>query len=134
MGILNVFKKNSLDVSGTIKDVTQRLDDRKFTDEERSTANFKLLEMNVEYLKTQIDENSVRSRARRMISYFILGSVFATFCLCVALRLFGKIEEALYIKNLAIEFKFVEGFIAVIIFFFGNYLIHKSIKSIKKKE
>lgn len=124
MGLLGRKNKTTLvdGVVGLIKNVRVMIDESQLTKEEAAKINVQIANAAAEFAKATMSENTVRSVTRRilaisMVIYFLL--------LTTALVIMGKYDKEWYemSKQLVIEFRLPEAFIAVIVFFFGGYIL-----------
>ncbi len=65
---LDTVDKTLGHIASGAKMVTEMIDEREFTPEEQSKANFKVVEQALEFQKATHEENSSRSKARRTIA------------------------------------------------------------------
>jgi len=133
MSLLNNLFGGKIDSDGAFKDIASKVDDSKFTLEEQSRFEMAKADKQAEFYEKSKDENTIRSKSRRFATYLVLINFFVSFWMVVALYIYGKTEAAIFVKDLAVEWKLVAAFFAVIVFFFSGYYVMKSIEKFKKK-
>lgn len=122
MGLLNIFKKNSVDGDNLINKINERADMLNFSDEERAIVNVETAKAWGEFVTNTLDENTERSKARRSIALLLVGNTIVIFWTVVAIYNYN-VELALFIKDFATSIGFSTGFLMVLGFFFGSYLL-----------
>lgn len=122
MGVLNIFKKNSLDADGLIDKLNDRADKINFSNQERSEFNLKIADAWAGFAKDTLSENTERSKARRSMAQAIVYSYLFTFFALILLYWFNP-DLAKFVQQLAIDWKLTFAFVTVICFFFGSYLL-----------
>lgn len=107
---------------GLVKNIRVMIDESQLTKEEAAKINVQIAKDAAQFAKDTMNENTIRSITRRTLAvsmaiYFLL--------LTTALIIMGKFDKAWYemSKELVIEFRLPEAFIAVIVFFFGGYIL-----------
>lgn len=106
--------------------ISSGVDGAIFSNEERA-------EIFMEYYKLTLNENSIRSKTRRLIAILIISVYLLAFILVIALALM-KIEEVNNIKDIVNEFRMNDAFMLVCSFFFGSYMLDKFMKQYSKRE
>lgn len=114
------------DSSKVIEKGINAVDKLHFSDQEKA-------EMQAGFISKQVDENSIRSRARRVLAFmfcgnFILDLKIAVFCIFYydTLEEFNKMLKVLELQGYAVT--------AIIIFYFGYYALSNIFKSKKDKK
>jgi len=100
--------------------VKSGLDMAWFTDEEKSIASQKLIDTQLKFISMQKDENSIRSRARRILAFGIIGWYLSGLTTVAVVYHFDTVyAEFLFniVKSVSIPFGLVIGF------YFGVHLI-----------
>lgn len=108
------------------------IDERTFTDEEKSKANAESVTEHLNWLKVTLTENSIRSVTRRILAWGITFQVFMLVNVCVAVTVWdhyhpqpaiagqlpvpGLAEKIIAIAN---AFHLGEALLAVLIAYFG---------------
>lgn len=113
MGILNKWLLG-IDAQKTFDTISGGIDKLAFTNQERADLNVKLADKVADFAEKTLSENTIRSKARRLISYVI---VFAYIGLVVG-SLFIDNE---YLQSLVLNSPMQTAFIMVLAFFFGGY-------------
>lgn len=121
-GLLGMVSK--VDNSKTIQKGLEWLDDRKFTDEEKS-------QYALDFARAHANENSYQSVVRRFLASSIIG-VWLLFLLGTAIvwPFWEEYSDRLY--ELAGSMKFAVS--AIIIFYFGYYGVTKIVDKFKGKK
>jgi len=96
--------------------IASGVDKLAFTKQERADLNLKLADKVADFAEKTMSESTVRSKARRMITYVI---VFCYIGLVIA-SLFSK---DVYLHSLVKDSAIQMAFIMVMAFFFGSYLL-----------
>ena len=133
MGFLSMIlgSKDTLDKADNIINRTMDgIDHVFYTDQEKAEAHREGYKANIEYAKTQRDENSVRSVARRFIAIMVVGNFLALLNASVIMWKFDK-EYARYIFDVALVLS--TAVTMVLGFYFGYYAIKSIIKSARGK-
>jgi len=124
-------KKGMDTVSSTLGHVASGLDKLHFSEEEKSDAHMKGFDFYIEYMKTQSDQSSVRSRTRRWLAVGIIGNFLVLLNTSAVLYIvYDSKEKASHILELANTLSWAVS--AVVIFYFGYYGIKKIVESAKK--
>lgn len=133
MGLLGNIFKNKLDSEKVFDTVAKGIDKINFSNQERAQMNISIADKISEFVGSTLSENTERSKARRMISYMIIGYILFLGIIEVVLILLNKIKEAEFILKLVQEWQIDTAFISVIAFFFGSYLFRTIQEKIKTK-
>ena len=133
MGILSFLtgSKKAMDTAGNVVDgVISGIDKLWFTDEEKSQASVKVLDVVIERVKLAVSESSVRSMTRRIMAIMFCGTFL--FLLLMTAFVYPWFKDwAEHLFECAIVLK--NPIIAIIIFYFGSYGISYLIKTTKDK-
>lgn len=121
MGILSFLSgsKKAMDTAANVVDgAVSGIDKLWFTDEEKSDASAKVLDIVLERVKLAVGESSVRSMTRRFVALtfcipFVAMSLFA-----VAIYKYNK-EWATFSLKVASSWEYI--IIAIVVWFFGSY-------------
>lgn len=133
---MNPFKGifgGKIDAASTADNLLGKLDDSKLTKEEAIKHEQLKADAHAAFVSKTADENTIRSKSRRFATYLVLVNFFIAFWMVVALYFFDYKEAAIFVKDLAVEWKLVAAFFAVILFFFSGYYVMQSIEKAKKK-
>lgn len=133
MKFVNPFK-GKIDAQGAFENIMNKVDDSKFTVEEKNRFNMLKAEKLAEFASKAFDENSIKSKSRRFAAYSIFINFFIAFWLVLILYAFGKHEIAANIHTLAIDWKLVTAFFMAVAFYFGGYYATNLIEKIKDKK
>lgn len=113
------------------KDAASGIDMLFFTDEEKSQASAKVMESVIAMYAAEKDENSVRSKTRRILAILIFANYAAIINASAVFYCLDSKEKAAALFNLANE-TLADHVLAVIIFYFGYYGISKIMGGKKK--
>lgn len=118
MGLLNSVAK----IAGKIdlKDVMSKIDDSKLTQAEKS-------ELQVNFYKQTLGENSARSYTRRWLTFIIVINIFALMWFCIFK------EDSTKILDTAERILRLPAFYMVLVFFYGGYYGDKIFNKKEKK-
>lgn len=103
--------------------VSSGVDKLFFTDEERAELNIKLSDKLADYTEKSLNESSIRSKSRRIISYciiFVYLLLLVTYSVCVVLNV-----ENIELKNIVFSSPISTAFTMVLAFFYSGYYIEK---------
>ena len=114
MGVLDFLGK--LNPQKTFDTIAGGIDKLNFSNQERAALNMQLADKVSEYAEKTLGENTVRSKARRTISYIVLG-------VYMAIVIYSIFVDDVYVKELVKDSAIQTGFIMVLAFFFGGYYI-----------
>ncbi len=132
---MKLFGKSAVDKGfEAFENVANKLDDRKFTSEEKSRVNLQMAEGFTEFAKAVGEANTPKSRQRRILAYIVFANVSAFTWLIIYLRIIGKIDTSKAVLEIVIELGWKEVFLTVVAFFFGSYLIMQGIKLFNRKK
>ncbi len=102
-------------------------DERKFTDEEQSKAFMEGIKDQLAFVKATLEENSERSRLRRIVAIWLIRIWIATagiYLFCSYKAMASQAWADRMVPASEDLFKFSSyGFLAVIGFFFGSHLL-----------
>jgi hypothetical protein len=120
------------DKADRILDATMEyIDDRKFTPEERARQQVKVIDGNLEFVKQNKEENSVRSKARRAIAEKIIDVHLSLLLLSAIVYKFDpEYAEHLYLTAMVLD----SAVVAVILFYFGYYGAQKVVGLFTRKK
>lgn len=127
-GVKSVFGKSTLDVGKVFDTITNKMDDWKFTDEERSRYNKEAADAMATFAKETLNESTERSASRREIARLIIY-IYLLICVVGLVFLFVNTNIVKLIIEFCNEMYLTAAFIAVIAFFFGGYYMDKFRKS-----
>ena len=133
MGFLS-FLLGSKDILDKTDNLANRaldgIDHLFYTDQEKAEHKGKFIDANLEFIKAQRDENSVRSRARRAIAIIVVANYLVLLNFGVIMWQYDK-EYAAFIFKTAGALTLIVG--TIIGFYFGYYAVKSIVKSIKGK-
>lgn len=118
--------KGRLDISKAFETVTGGVDKAIFTPEERADLNKGVAQAQVNYIKTTVSENSIRSVTRRYLSVGIVG-VFLLLLIAAAVAFPFSADYAKFLLDLALTLNTLVMMVAA--FFFGGYYAKKFVDS-----
>lgn len=125
MGILSIFKSGpkaieaGTDIAKKATDgIISGIDKAWFTDEEKSDASVKILELNIDLIKSTMNESSVRSITRRLIAIIILSDFVIMLTGSAIIWRFDS-EWAAHVLKCALSLS--AAVTAIVIFYFGYY-------------
>lgn len=121
---LGIFK-NKLDSQNVFKTITDMVDDTRLTEEEAARINVIKAEKTIEYAVKSSDENSIRSKARRVIAFMVIGYVGIMGLTGTIFSILDKPEVVASILKVATAFNMGAAFVSVIAFYFGGYYLNK---------
>lgn len=116
---------------GLLNNGQKAIDALFYTDEEKSENAKKVMNGLVEYWKTKADENSVRSKARRVLAFGIIGNFLLLLDTSAVLEILNHHARAKAVFDIAVAESFMVG--AATIFYFGYYGVQGIIKKAKGK-
>lgn len=132
MGILGkIFKSGGegLDPQKTFDTVASGLDKLFFTNEEKSEAAQKAWDQWIEWYKLNSDENSARSKTRRLLAIMFSAFFIALLAFAAVVYLVNS-EYSAFLFELAKEvLPMVAG---ILFFYFGYYAVNSVVKSTKQ--
>ena len=112
-----------------LRGVGTYIDERTFTEEEKSKAHADSVNSYLEWLKVTLSENSIRSVTRRILAWGITLEIFLLVNVCVAVTIWdhyhprpevdGAESVATEIVGIANAFNLGEALVAVLIAYFG---------------
>lgn len=112
-----------------LRGVGTYIDERTFTDEEKSKAHADSVNSYLEWLKVTLSENSIRSVTRRILAWGITLEIFLLVNVCVAVTIWdhyhprpavdGAESVSDKIVGIANAFNLGEALVAVLIAYFG---------------
>lgn len=131
MGNFLGFLKGGIDVGKTTDNLLSKLDDSKFTEQEKAMHSKSIMDGSIEFFKLSLGESTIRSKTRRNLAHLLVGNTVIIFWLCVYL-IFKEVDIT-KILELATVFKMGWAFISVIGFYFGTHLLrsHQSKNKMK---
>ena len=107
-------------VDNVANHIATGIDKATFTEQEKSQANLKLVDAQIRFMEAQGDENSVRSKTRRVLAIIIiLPPVLYTLASAVLYKIDKDYSE--HLLSLVTEWKW--EILAVIGFYFGIQLL-----------
>ena len=113
------------------------IDERKFTDEEKSKADMKMVEKGIEFHAMQVEQNSERSKARRDIAekwiHFYLERLLPGYLLLSLVNVFDQRFASLVVILRDVVTLMSTGTLMIIGFFFGTHALRAGIKIAKGK-
>ena len=125
--------KKGMDMaSSTLEHVASGLDKLHFSEEERSDAHMKGFDFYLKFMELQSDENSIRSKTRRIGAILIVGNfVMLLNASAFVYVVLDNKDGAKYLLELALTMTTMVT--AVTIFYYGYYAVKNVVKSIKTK-
>lgn len=108
-----------------IRGVGNFIDVNNFTDQEKSQAEMKKLENYLDYVKSTMVENSIRSITRRWLAYGITGFVIFWASIAMVFAMFGKKEIVQAMIDVVGAFQIGWAFAGVCALYFGVSFIRK---------
>lgn len=111
--------------SSSIKGVGNWIDNRTFTDQEKSVANADAVKLHLKLVELTANENSTRSITRRIMAWAVVGVILALGIISVGFALAGQGEAVKSVLLVAEAFKLGWAFTAVIVFYFGIPFVRK---------
>lgn len=93
------------------------------TEEEKLDARREMANLWMETQKVLQNETSPRSMNRRYVAWSIISLVWLCVVVSIVLACMGENDKVLAIKGIADSYLIGEGFIAIIIFYFGTHVI-----------
>ena len=124
MGIFDKKNKQTIveGAVGLVKNIRSMIDESQLTKEEAVKFNIRIADAAAQFAKDTMNENTIRSVTRRILA---ISTVIYFFVLTTGLIIMGKFDKEWYVitKELIIDFKLPEAFIAIIVFFFGGYIL-----------
>lgn len=135
--ILGNPQKNVDYVAKGLGAIGTMIDERKFTPEEKSKANAKLIDNALEFQKANSEQNSDRSKARRdwankWLSFY-LDKLIPVYVLVVAINIFYPRLQPLIVVLKDLLVLMGTGTLMVLGFFFGTHLVRTGIGIAKGK-
>jgi hypothetical protein len=115
-------EKNADLARDTVRGVGTWIDERDFTDEEKSKANLELAVKYAQYADQTLQENTVRSKTRRSLSLMIIR-VEGFILLLSAATFRASPEWSEYLYKIATESPWALLTLGVGAFFFGTHLL-----------
>lgn len=122
--------KGAVSAEKVFDTITSGVDKLAFTQEERSDMNKLLADRIADFAKETLEENSIRSIARRYVAIAVTSVFLFLTLLYVAMQMAGQAVGE--IKELLFDSPLSTAFIMVLAFFFGGYYA-KSFSLLKKK-
>lgn len=119
------FIKGKVDVGRAFEAVTSAADKAAFSQEERADFNKSVADAQVEYLKTTVSENSIRSITRRCISFAVMGTFLALVIMAAIVYRIDPEWARFILEICAGRLGAITFMVAV--FFFGAYYAKKFI-------
>ena len=112
------FLSGSINAGRAFETISKGVDNLAFTAQERAKLNEQLADKVATFAEKTLNENTIRSKSRRFISYLIVVS----YILALLTACFYSSDTITYIiKNSALK----TGFVMVLAFFFGGYYINQ---------
>ena len=122
---------NGLGAIGTM------IDERKFTEEEKSKADMLMVEKGIEFHAMQVEQNSERSKARREIAskwiHFYLERLLPAYLFMSVVNVFDQRLDSLVVILRDVVVLMSTGTLMIIGFFFGTHALRAGIKIAKGK-
>lgn len=113
------------------------IDERKFTEEERSKADMLMVEKGIEFHAMQVEQNSERSKARRDIAkkwiHFYLERLLPLYLVFTGINIFYPKIASLVMVMRDVVVLMSTGTLMIIGFFFGTHALRAGIKIAKGK-
>lgn len=130
MGWFSGLFEGKIKVGKLVEDVTSGVDKLFLTEEEKNDYSKEQASNLAQFTKDTLEENTVRSKARRLIAILIITNAILTFWFCVILALLGY--EYKFVLEIFLAVFSSTSVIMVLAFFFGGYYA-KGISLTKKK-
>jgi len=129
MSWIKTIFKGGIDIGDTVNNLLSKVDDSKFTVQEKAAYNKQLADSTMEFYKLTLNENTVRSKTRRKIAILLIKNylfIFWIFVLLWLISIFTKFDINLnqYLEIIK-TFQIVTGFLMILAFFFGGYYAQK---------
>lgn len=136
--IMGVSPDKAVDhIASGIGAIGTMIDERKFTDEEKSKADMKMVEKGIEFQALQIEQNSDRSKARRKWAdrwlFFYLVFLLPTYLLVGLINVYDQRFASLVVMLRDVVTLMGTGTLMIIGFFFGTHALRAGIKIAKGK-
>lgn len=130
MGWLSGLFEGKIKVGKLVEDISSGVDKLAFTTEEKADYNAKQADNLAQYTKDTLSENTIRSKARRLIAILIIANAIITIWFSIILKLLGI--DPLFVLEIFTTVFGSGAVIMVLTFFFGGYYA-KGISLTKKK-
>jgi ABC-type multidrug transport system fused ATPase/permease subunit len=131
MGIFSFLKSNKKTVDKVVDGAISGIDKIFYTNEEKAEARKELAEGVQEFVKTSLNENTARSRTRRVIAIMIMG-VFLLLILGAAAAFPFNNEYSRFLFEIVGDMSTFALMVAA--FFFGAHMLGRDIVGGKKKK
>ena len=110
-------------VMAVAKGVGGYIDEQKFTPQEQSEFNVKLIGHMDSSMANTVSENTERSKARREIALLVMRWALAMLTISGILHLCGWTEDAKFIRDLVIDDPIGYFVLGIGAFFFGAHIV-----------
>jgi len=130
LGLGSSTGKGVDNVMTVAKGVGNFIDEQKFTKQEQSEYNVKLIGHMDSFMANSVSENTERSKARREIALLVMRWALAMLTLSGVLHLCGWTEDAKFIRDLVIDDPIGYFVLGIGAFFFGAHIV----RAMKKDE
>jgi cytochrome b subunit of formate dehydrogenase len=131
MGIFSFLKSNKKTVDKVVDGAISGIDKIFYTNEERAEARRKLAEGVQDFVETTLDENTARSKTRRVIAIMIMG-VFLLLIVGAALAYPWSADYSNHLFSIAESMSTFALMVAA--FFFGAHMLGRNLVEKKKKK
>lgn len=112
-------------ISDSVKGVGNWIDEKELTEEESVKFSIEAAKMQLEMVKTTLNENSVRSVTRRYLAWGITGFVLLYAQLAIALLMLDEPEKVKGVIAIAEAFNLGWAFVGLVGFYFGVQFVRK---------
>lgn len=123
-GVKAIFGKSTLDIATVFNTITTKMDDWKFTEEERARYNKEAADAMALFAKETLTESTERSASRREVARLVIY-LYLLICVVGLVFLFINTDVVKLIIEFCNEMYLTAAFIAIIAFFFGGYYMDK---------
>lgn len=136
--LMGVSPDKAIDhIASGIGAIGTMIDERKFTEEEKSKASMKMVEQGIEFHKINVEQNSDRSKARRKWAdrwlVFYLNRLLPAYLLMSFINVFDQRFASLVVILRDVVVLMSTGTLMIIGFFFGTHALRAGIKIAKGK-
>lgn len=123
-GVKAIFGKSTLDIGKVFDTITTKMDDWKFTEEERARYNKEAADALASFAKETLNESTERSASRREVARLVIY-FYLIICLAGLVFLFINTDIVKLIIEFCNEMYLTAAFITIIVFYFGGYYMDK---------
>ena len=123
MGIIGKIFKGKLNAEKTREGIFSGINNMFFTEQEKAEYYKKVADRQLEFYKASLSESTIRSKTRRMVSYFIVFLFSLVILLYIRAVEFDFVEKKESYWELLTDSALGTGFLGVLAFFFGGYYL-----------